>query len=327
MRRKPEFTKQREAGSWDMIYRLSKKAAHIYMNTSPIEIYKIEHENGEATYCARGAIAFDHWTLKEIEAAFETMYDENFQMEYEPIAEEIFEKHKECVEVESGEWKEGSVKDFWKDREGNLCIQYESGSWWHYKDIDSEIPTFWQGQTFRLFVDMDGTLAEFKPVDTLETLYEEGYFRSLKPQENVVEAVRSLHKEKNGIEVYILSSVLSDSPYALKEKNAWLDQYLPELDTEHRIFPACGQDKKDYIPGTPGKTDFLLDDYTKNLQLWDPPCVGIKLLNGINNTHGTWKGKKVDRNQRPDILAEQIQMQMEKAESRKIVKQAYQRGR
>lgn len=52
-----------------------------------------------------------------------------------------------------------------------------------------------------------------------------------------------------------------------------------------------------------------------------------KLLNGINNTHGTWKGKKVDRNQRPDILAEQIQMQMEKAESRKIVKQAYQRGR
>ena len=132
--------------------------------------------------------------------------------------------------------------------------------------------------------------------------------------------------KKNGIEVYILSSVLSDSPYALKEKNAWLDQYLPELDAEHRIFPACGQDKKDYIPGTPGKTDFLLDDYTKNLQLWEVPCVGIKLLNGINNTHG-WKGKKVDRKQRPDILAEQIQMQMEKAESRKIVKQAYQRGR
>ena len=192
MSRKPEFTKQqREDGSHDMIHYLSEKAVHQYVNTSPIEIYKIEHEDSEPTYCARGSIAFDHWTLKEIEEMFEAEYDEDFRMEYEPIAVELMEKHKERVE-ESGEWKEGEIKDFWKDREGNLCIQYKSGNWWHYKDIDSEILTFWQGQSFRLFVDMDGTLAEFKQVDALESLYEEGYFRSLKPQENVVEAIRSL---------------------------------------------------------------------------------------------------------------------------------------
>ena len=38
----------------------------------------------------------------------------------------------------------------------------------------------------RLFVDMDGTLAEFRSVDTLETLYEKGYFAELRPQETVV---------------------------------------------------------------------------------------------------------------------------------------------
>ena len=31
----------------------------------------------------------------------------------------------------------------------------------------------------RLFVDMDGTLAVFKTVDTMETLYEKGYFKNL----------------------------------------------------------------------------------------------------------------------------------------------------
>ena len=39
----------------------------------------------------------------------------------------------------------------------------------------------------RLFVDIDGTLAVFKPVDTLETLYEKGYLKNngLIPLRNV----------------------------------------------------------------------------------------------------------------------------------------------
>ena len=45
----------------------------------------------------------------------------------------------------------------------------------------------------RLFVDIDGTLAVFKPVDTLETLYEKGYFLNLEPHENVVAAVNELY--------------------------------------------------------------------------------------------------------------------------------------
>ena len=119
----------------------------------------------------------------------------------------------------------------------------------------------------RLFVDMDGTLAVFRPVNKLETLYEKGYFLNLPPHRNVVAGIQSLLQdaEFENIEVFILSAVLSDSKYALEEKNAWLDKHLPEIDMEHRIFPPCGENKRDYIPGGIKDDDFLLDDYTRNL--------------------------------------------------------------
>ena len=73
----------------------------------------------------------------------------------------------------------------------------------------------------RLFIDMDGTLAEFRPLAMLEDLLEKGYFLNLKPMENVIEAVRQLVREPE-IEVYTLSAVLRDNPYALAEKKQWL---------------------------------------------------------------------------------------------------------
>lgn len=47
----------------------------------------------------------------------------------------------------------------------------------------------------RLFVDMDGTLAEFHPVHSMEELHAKGYFAGLPPQQNVVEAVRILNAD------------------------------------------------------------------------------------------------------------------------------------
>lgn len=145
----------------------------------------------------------------------------------------------------------------------------------------------------RLFVDMDGTLAVFKKIDELETLYQKGYFLNLKQNENVVAAVRQIINSRIDIEVYILSAYLSDSKYALEEKNAWLDRYLPEIDHKHRIFPPCGVNKREYVKGGITPEDYLLDDYTKNLREWDPPGSAIKLLNGINHTKGTWQGEKI----------------------------------
>ncbi|MBD5556851.1 MAG: hypothetical protein HDQ95_16300 [Roseburia sp.] len=149
------------------------------------------------------------------------------------------------------------------------------------------------GEKIRLFVDLDGTAAEFRVVDTLEVLYEEGYFLNLLPQQNVVDAIRHIIREHPEVEVNILSAVLTDSKYALSEKNAWIDRYLPEITPEHRIFPPCGADKKDFIEDGVGPTDFLLDDYSVNLQSWEPPARGIKLMNGINGTKGTWQSDKL----------------------------------
>lgn len=157
----------------------------------------------------------------------------------------------------------------------------------------------------RLFVDMDGTLAEFKTVDTLETLYEKDYFLHLKPNENVLGAIKQLIAG-NDFDVYILSAYLTDSRYALEEKNAWLDKYLPELPQEKRLFVPCGTDKSVAVPGLIRPDDYLLDDYTKNLSEWEPPAKGIKLINGINHTNGTWQGDKIQFTHAPEELSSMI---------------------
>lgn len=157
----------------------------------------------------------------------------------------------------------------------------------------------------RLFVDMDGTLAEFKTVDTLETLYEKDYFINLKPNENVLGAIKQLIAD-NDFDVYILSAYLTDSRYALEEKNAWLEKYLPELPQEKRLFVPCGTDKSVAVPGLIRPDDYLLDDYTKNLSEWEPPARGIKLINGINHTNGTWQGDKIQFTHAPEELSSMI---------------------
>lgn len=50
-----------------------------------------------------------------------------------------FESHKSAFE----NWREGEVKEYWIDDDGYLCIRYESGEWWHYKDLDLPFPTWW----------------------------------------------------------------------------------------------------------------------------------------------------------------------------------------
>lgn len=166
----------------------------------------------------------------------------------------------------------------------------------------------------RLFVDMDGTLAKFQTVDTLEILYEKGYFYNLTPQREVLEAVRDA-AVSGDIEVYVLSSYLSDSEYALTEKNAWLDVHIPEIDEIHRLFVPCGTPKIEWLRSegfSMGESDFLLDDYSKNLHDWEPPCRGIKIMNGINGNYGTWRGLKCN--------FEDVQMVLESIRSNADIK-------
>ena len=40
------------------------------------------------------------------------------------------EAHKKACE----HWNEGGLAKVWIDKDGYLCIEYESGKWWHYND-------------------------------------------------------------------------------------------------------------------------------------------------------------------------------------------------
>ena len=158
----------------------------------------------------------------------------------------------------------------------------------------------------RLFVDMDGTLAAFRKITALEELYERGYFSGLRPQENVVTAIRRLARDPS-VQVYVLSAVLFDSHYALDEKNSWLDRYLLELGREQRIFVPCGESKALYISSYLCPEDILLDDYTVNLEDWRMHGgTGVKLLNGINHTRRSWDGARLSKARLPGQLADAL---------------------
>lgn len=48
----------------------------------------------------------------------------------EQRATEHYESHKKAFET----WKEGEIAKVWIDGQGNICIEYESGGWWHYNE-------------------------------------------------------------------------------------------------------------------------------------------------------------------------------------------------
>lgn len=147
----------------------------------------------------------------------------------------------------------------------------------------------------RVFVDMDGVLAEFNKVDKIEDLYEADYFANLKPMNNVVAAINHLNNDPM-YDVYILSSVLKDSKFAVTEKLSWLEKYMPEIrsNLSNVIFSECGKSKVGFVPNGVRRTDILLDDYTKNLNEWKQAGgKAVKVINGINNKTHRWQGDKV----------------------------------
>lgn len=157
----------------------------------------------------------------------------------------------------------------------------------------------------RVFVDMDGTLAKWQADMPYEAIFEEHYFDTLPPQKNVLDAVKQMVKDPD-FDVYILSAVLSPSeaPTALWDKNTWLNEYLPEIDKEHRIFCQCGVPKEHYIEGGVFPDDILLDDYSKNLHEW--PGTAVKLINDVNATRGSWQGERVGYKDSPENIVEKI---------------------
>lgn len=150
-----------------------------------------------------------------------------------------------------------------------------------------------------VYFDMDGVTARWEEA-SLEELFTEGFFLSRKPVVDVISAVEKL--QQSGLcSVYILSSVVNE--HAEAEKREWNQKYMGFIPEERQIYVPYGSNKSDFLPQR-RDTDILVDDFSKNLHEWHG--VGVKLLNGINWTKGTWKGHVVNGTASADIIYQSL---------------------
>jgi len=174
----------------------------------------------------------------------------------------------------------------------------------------------------RLFIDMDGTLARFHDeINYLERMFEKDFFRNLLPFENMVAGIRKFMDNHPEVEVYILSAkVEGEPPYCEEEKHTWLNQFLPEIPKDHRIFTKMGRPKAEYIPGGLRANDYLLDDYNKGLnQFLFDGGKAIKCHNNINQrglgayggkAGNLWTGPMVHIDDTPEMIAAELAAHM-----------------
>ena len=157
----------------------------------------------------------------------------------------------------------------------------------------------------RIFFDMDGTLAKWLTDKSIKEISSKGYFATLPEIENMVALVEYVLSQQQ-MDVYILSCILSDQ--TKREKNIWLDYYLPEIDENHRLFVPHGESKTKWLKILDGalyKEDVLIDDFSKNLFEWHG--IAIKVMNGINGTKGKWQKHKISAFEDPKINYKKIQ--------------------
>ena len=148
------------------------------------------------------------------------------------------------------------------------------------------------------------------------------YYRWLPPMEEMVKAMRCLSKvpqliDSNGVRYNLKLKICSCAPTSEAgiDKCIWVSQHCPELD-DVIIVPYDenngGRNKAIALglpvsePGFPEpsaeliehrqKTVFIhLDDNTKVLNgICKYGAEGVKCINGINDTHGSWKGPRID---------------------------------
>jgi 5'-nucleotidase len=96
-----------------------------------------------------------------------------------------------------------------------------------------------------------------------------GFFRSLPLMKDGTQAIETLMKD---FDVYIVSAAM-EFPLSLYEKKLWLEEHFPFISWRNIVF--CGD--KSII-----KTDYLIDDHTKNLDTFS----GIPLMyTAAHNIH------------------------------------------
>lgn len=150
----------------------------------------------------------------------------------------------------------------------------------------------------RILFDMDGVLAKWNAA-SIEEVTAPGYFLNRELELKVAETMKRLIDRD--YDVYILTSVFNDN-HSRSEKIKWLKNNCPFFDTGKVIFCVYGENKADAAEAQ--RDDILVDDYTPNLKAWTG--TGIKFLNGINGTKGTWEGYVISGNSSSSIMAATI---------------------
>lgn len=168
-----------------------------------------------------------------------------------------------------------------------------------------------------LFIDMDGTLADFyNHPGWYEEMYNSEWFKSLKPYDTLIATLKRFIATGR-FEVFIFSAALTEDVCAAK--NEWLDKHAPFIDANHRIFVPCRNeddtpfDKGKVFEGVITKDCILIDDYNKNLIDWEKTGgTGIKFRNEVNGKGQRgepWNGFVVDYND--TLMADHILTHLE----------------
>lgn len=167
----------------------------------------------------------------------------------------------------------------------------------------------------KLYIDMDGTTAMFyEKSGYLEAMYTEGFFRNLNPYRNCIIAIQkivdffALKNASEELEVFVLTSILSDAEWSKMEKIDWNREFLPFIDEAHIIFTKCGEPKTKNLKID--SNSFLLDDYNVNLEDWrNHGGQTIKFVNEINDRGlkgPLWNGHRIRYDYPPERIAKEI---------------------
>lgn len=102
--------------------------------------------------------------------------------------------------------------------------------------------------------------------------------------------------------------------FAVKDKIAWLKAQGTNIPEENMVFVPYGQSKKEFLEEylltnmiNVNETDIFIDDYTKNLEEFEEAFITpVKVLNGINDTHKSWKGARISAFSSPETIIKSL---------------------
>ena len=85
----------------------------------------------------------------------------------------------------------------------------------------------------KMFLDMDGTIVEFI-FDSKNSYSRKGEYLIKEPIKPIIEQINRVKEKYTDIDINILSC--SKNEDMVKEKNEWLDLYMPYIEKQNRIF-------------------------------------------------------------------------------------------